>query len=62
MENETFYGDGLIILFLLHNYSIIPKLASTRNNQAKCVQNCLSLFRDKKRLSRSTVGVKMKKE
>ena len=34
----------VIILLLLHNYFIIPKLASTRSNRAKRVQNCLSLF------------------
>lgn len=36
----------VIILLLLHNYFIIPKLASTRSNRAKGVQG------------RSTVGVK----
>lgn len=52
----------VIILFLLHNYFIIPKLASTRSNRAKRVQNCLPFIRDKKRLGRSTAGVKMEKE
>ena len=51
----------VIILFLLHNYFIIPKLASTRSNRAKRVQNCLSLF-IRQDWAGALWGSKMKKE
>ena len=51
----------VIILFLLHNYFIIPKLAITRSNRAKRVQNCLSLFIRKDWVG-ALWGWKMKKE
>ena len=58
---EEFCVLIVIILFLLHNYFIIPKLASTRSNRAKRVQNCLSLF-IRQDWAGALWGSKMKKE